>query len=121
MYLPHLLESTNEPLVTHRFYAVPDGRIKRVNVREGAAELRNMLADGCDELLHLAVSVWRVAELRVAQLDGMDVVRALLGIDDQHAAAWVAFGLRGEEGGGQLPLAGAAQRIGLGIVGQQRL
>ena len=45
----------------------------------------------------------------------------LLGIDDQHAAARVALGLRGEEGGRQLPLAGAAQRIGLRIVGHERL
>lgn len=47
--------------------------------------------------------------------------RAALGIDDQHATARVAFGLRGEERGSQLPLAGAAQRIGLGVVGHQRL
>ena len=72
------------------------------------------------ELLHLGVSVGRVAELGVAQFDGMNVIGAALGIDDQHAASRIAFGLRGEEGGGQLPLAGAAQRIGLRVVGQQR-
>ena len=92
-----------------------------MNVGQPAAELANMPDDILDELLHLGVSAGCIAELGVAQFDGMDVVGAALGIDDQHAASRVAFGLRGEEGGGQLPLAGAAQRIGLRIVGQQRL
>src|SRR5271166_4683826 len=121
MYLPHLLKATHELLITHRFYAMPGRRIERVNVRKVAINCANMLNDGLDELLQLAVSVWRIAELCVAQFNWMDVVGALLGIDDQHAASRVTFGLRGEEGGGQLPLAGAAQGIGLRIVGQQRL
>ena len=92
-----------------------------MDVGQRGAEFGNMLDDGLDELLHLAVSVWRIAEFCVAQFDGMDVIGAALGIDDQHAASRVAFGLGGEEGGGQLPLAGAAQGIGRRIVGQQRL
>src|ERR1700733_14748600 len=107
MYPPHLLESTNEPLITHRFNAMPFGRIKRVNVWKGPIECDNMLGDGLDELLHLIVVLGCVAKLRIAQFDGMDVIGALLGIDNQHATLRVAFALRGEEGGGQLPLTGA--------------
>jgi len=51
----------------------------------------------------------------------MNVVGACFGADDQQATPRVAFVLGGEEGGGQLPLAGAAQRIGLRIIGNQRL
>jgi len=91
-----------------------------VNVWKRAIDCTNVLDDGPGELLHLAVSVWRVAEFCVSQFDRMDVISAALGIDDQHAASRVAFGLRGEESGGQLPLAGAAQGIGLGVVGEQR-
>src|SRR5271167_4638525 len=107
MHFPHLQESTNESLVTYRFYAMPGRRVERMNFWKRAIDCCNMLDDGLDELLHLAVSVWRIEELCVAQFDGMDVVGAVLGIDDQHAPPRVAFGLRGEERGGQLPLAGA--------------
>ena len=84
-----------------------------MNVWKQPTELSNVLNDDLYELLHLGIGIGRLKEFGIAQLDGVNVVGAALGIDDQHASSGVAFGLRCEESGGQLPLAGAAQGIGL--------
>jgi hypothetical protein len=120
VHLPHLFQASDEAGGAHRRHAIPGGRRERLDVGQWAAELADMLDDGLDELLYLGGGAGRVAKPGVAQLDGMDMVSAVLGIDDQHAASRVAFGLRGEEGGGHFPLTGAAQRIGRGIVGYER-
>jgi hypothetical protein len=48
-----------------------------------------MRNDKLSKLLHLNISAWHLEELCITQLDRMDVIGALLGVDQQHAASRV--------------------------------
>ena len=122
MHLPHFRQAADKARRADRRGAVPHWGSERMNIGQRAIERTDMLCDGLREISQCRAAVaGRGAELGIAQLDGMDMFAALLGTDDQNAIARIfSSGLRGEEGGRQLPLAGAAQRIGLRVVGNQR-
>ena len=92
-----------------------------MNVSQWTVDRSEMTDKAVHQLRHLVVVGWHLAEFCIAQFDGVDVIGALLGIDDEYPLAWVAVGLPCEVSGGQLPLAGATQWIGIGVVGYERL
>ncbi len=104
-----------------RSHAVPVGCAEPMNVNQRPIDRRDMFDDG----LHQLLQCWSVVggsstELGVSQFNRIsNVVGFLLGADHQPAPTRVAFGLRGKKRDGQLPLAGAAERIGFGVIGHQ--
>jgi hypothetical protein len=72
---------------------------------------RAVLHDGHGKGIEGYLICRRACVPRIAQLDGMNVLVVLSGIDDEDSAPDVPFVLRGNECGSQLPLACAGVRV----------